>query len=366
MTLLPPSPAIIDNRARYRGCLLGGAIGDALGAPVEFLSRNDILVRFGPQGITDFAPAYGVTGAITDDTQMTLFTAEGLLRAHASAPNGTGDTLRRELALAYLRWLATQGEPRPAGLLNPPPPGPPTGLLLHRALHARRGPGNTCLTSLRTTRDPGAFASNDSKGCGGVMRAAPAGLYAYALQLGADTAFDIGVASAAITHGHPSGQLPSGALALIIERLCAGATLDEAIVAALARLRREPDHGETVETIELALQLAAQSAAPASAQATDHPRAIARLGEGWVAEEALAIALYCALVAGDFTEGVVLAVNHDGDADSTGAIAGNLLGAMLGEEAIPGKWRRGVELADVIGDMAAELYALRLSPGSRA
>lgn len=67
-------------QARFLGCLLGGAAGDALGAPVEFMSRAEILRRFGPKGIAQYAPAYGGLGTITDDTQMTLFTAEGLIR----------------------------------------------------------------------------------------------------------------------------------------------------------------------------------------------------------------------------------------------------------------------------------------------
>src|SRR5690606_6418819 len=67
-------------RGRFLGCLLGGAVGDALGAPVEFMKRAEILRRFGPKGITQYAPAYGGLGRITDDTQMTLFTAEGLIR----------------------------------------------------------------------------------------------------------------------------------------------------------------------------------------------------------------------------------------------------------------------------------------------
>ena len=66
---------------RVAGCLLGGAVGDALGAPIEFMRLSEIRERFGPQGLREFAPAYGRLGAITDDTQMTLFTAEGLLRA---------------------------------------------------------------------------------------------------------------------------------------------------------------------------------------------------------------------------------------------------------------------------------------------
>ena len=68
-------------------------------------------------------------------------------------------------------------------------------------------------------------------------------------------------------------------------------------------------------------------------------------------------------MASDFATGVCLAVNHGGDSDSTGAIAGNLLGARLGEEAIPKAWREAVELRDVIERIAEELYECLVAPG---
>ena len=116
MTLIPFSSSL----DRYRACLLAGAIGDALGAPVEFLTRREILRDFGPEGIRDHAPAYGRMAAITDDTQMTLFTAEGLLRARLHARAVAGDAVITDLpvpgreqcvvsvAQSYLQWLLTQ------------------------------------------------------------------------------------------------------------------------------------------------------------------------------------------------------------------------------------------------------------------
>jgi ADP-ribosylglycohydrolase len=86
------------------------------------------------------------------------------------------------------------------------------------------------------------------------------------------------------------------------------------------------------------------------------PETIGRIGGGWVGEEALAIALYCALSAqGDFARGVLLAVNHSGDSDSTGAITGNLLGLMLGNNAIPARWLGVLELREDIEALANDL-----------
>jgi ADP-ribosylglycohydrolase len=148
------------TRARFRGCLLGGAIGDALGAPIEFMSLDEIRGKFGGAGVTDLVAGSWPAGTITDDTQMTLFTAEAMIRGlHRFEGRGiasAASTARR----AYLRWLHTQGEPAPRDLLD----GWLIGL---KALHARRAPGNTCLAALLaggqgTVESP----ANDSKGCG--------------------------------------------------------------------------------------------------------------------------------------------------------------------------------------------------------
>jgi uncharacterized membrane protein len=93
----------------FRGCLLGGAVGDALGAPVEFMSRSEIVDRFGEDGIRDMASAYGKVGAITDDTQMTLFTADGALRSYVRWSLRGICHPPSVIHVAYLRWLHTQG-----------------------------------------------------------------------------------------------------------------------------------------------------------------------------------------------------------------------------------------------------------------
>lgn len=336
---------------RFRGCLLGGAVGDALGAPVEFMARNEILARFGPQGITGYAPAYGGLGTITDDTQMTLFTAEGLIRGWVRSCFKGITTYSGVTAHAYLRWLQTQSE-RPTCDIDFGTNE--TGWLFQQPqLHSRRAPGNTCLAALKAMKSLGVPASNTSKGCGGVMRMAPVGLFAWRLRDRElpQEAFRLATELAALTHGHPTGALTGGVLAVLVMALTDGASLLEALATAKACLRAEPDHEETLHAIELAEELATSG--------LPQEEAIARLGQGWIAEEALAISIYCALVARNFRHGVILAVNHDGDSDSTGSITGNLLGAMLGVKSIPDKWLEPLELRDVITELADDLYAFR-------
>lgn len=331
-----------DPRAAYRGCLLGGATGDALGAGVEFLSAEEIHARFGPAGLRDYVSAYGRRGAITDDTQMTLFTAEGLIRG-LMRQRSRGDSDYAEVTgWAYQRWLLTQGDRNLHGL-SPLQPAP-GWLWSIRELHSPRAPGNTCLSALRHAREPGAAAVNDSKGCGGVMRMAPVGLFVDT----PEDAFDLGCELSALTHGHPSGWLAGGAFAALVRLILDGESLEDALDPVSDMLAERFESEETLGALQFAADLASSDVVPSEA--------IRQLGQGWVAEEALAIAVYCALVAPDFREGVLMAVNHDGDSDSTGAIAGNLLGLMLGEAAIPQAWLQELELRDVIAQVANDLY----------
>ena len=341
----PPSGA----KRVYRGCLLGGAVGDALGAPVEFMSLAEIRATFGRAGITEFTTAFDRKGAITDDTQMTLFTAEGLLRAYvAGVAHGDPATVSPLVANAYARWLATQEMTPGGGEFDR------DGWLFGiREMHAQRVPGASCLTALEQMTRFGERAHNDSKGCGGVMRSAPVGLWCARLDEGmsaeriARRALELGAELAGLTHGHPTGRLAAGAMAALIALVAKGTTLPAAVGAVKTLIARYPGYVET---------LAAMNRAEATA-ARGVPRAetLVALGEGWTAEEALAIALTCALAAPDFETGVRLAVNHDGDSDSTAAIAGNLLGAMHGVEAIPKRWLISLELRRVVLDMADDL-----------
>ena len=326
---------------RIHGSLLVGAIGDALGAGGEFMRLSEIEKLFGPEGATDFTPHYGHDAPITDDTQMTLFTAEGLIRAVA---DGT-DPVKEGIWSAYQRWYHTQGGPLPDGT------DPASGLLGVLELHNRREPGRTCLKSMKNgvPGDPD-VPLNDRKGCGGVMRVAPVGMVAGS----DDTAYRLGCASAALTHGGPCGWSPAGVLAVMVRRLVVGDKLEDAV--AIGRSHAEAEQRDTgvVAALDAAIELAGR--APLDG------RMIEELGGGWWGDEALAIAVACVLAEPDPNQALLLAINHSGDSDSTGAIAGNLLGALHGTGPIRDDWCERVELADVIADIASQLVEVRIGP----
>lgn len=339
---------------RFRGCLIGGAIGDALGYPVEFQTLQQIKSDYGKNGVVDLmCDPLTRMARISDDTQMTLFTANGLqlwreaqsLHA-AGAMSGQMPSVIQFIYMAYQRWYYTQtGHIRTEDWLKPAFGEDSHDFILdQKELFHRRAPGNTCLSALQAGMGTPEKPLNHSKGCGGVMRVAPIGLHYYADPM---QAFDIGCKAAAITHGHVTGYLASGAFAMLIACLVQGNTIHEALEQSMAALKTYSGHEETVAALELARDLAASSY---SAE-----ESIAQLGEGWIAEEALAIAVYCALVRAEFEDALILSVNHDGDSDSTGAICGNLMGCMLGIDAIPIEWRKHVELSDFIGRMATDL-----------
>jgi len=336
------------NIKNFQGCLIGGAIGDALGAPIEFMSIDQIRSSFGEIGLTDYSEAYGRNGAVTDDTQMTLFTAEGLILSKVRREY-EGDT--GIIAAGYhalLRWLYTQETNLQDNLVQTHGTcsivdGVLTG---HKELFSLRAPGNSCLSSLKsgkigTTGDP----INNSKGCGGVMRMAPVGL-AYD---DAEKAFHFGCKLSALTHGHPTGYLASGTYAALISLIIFGNSLTKAIEDSILILKANKNHEETLKVVDKALNMVNKY--------TPEPEVIESIGAGWIAEEALGISLYCVLVANDdFKKGALLSANHSGDSDSTGSIAGNIMGALYGIDIIPESWVSGLELKELIKETAGDLF----------
>lgn len=337
--------AKLTAREKILGSFLGGAVGDALGAPVEFMSLAEIKAKFGSGGIRDYAPAYGRLGAITDDTQMTMFTAEALLRAYVRGNLRGIVSITSIVSHAYLRWLWTQGiesaaKPKPSDVMG--------WLWTVKELHSQRAPGRTCVGALKALdRFTDRRADNDSKGAGGIMRVAPAAMMFADRPAEALDVFHLGKEAAWLTHGHPSGYLSAAAFAVILHAILCDESLAVGIDRAQSLLVKEIGHEETLSALDMAVQLAKDGVGA--------ERALPLLGEAWVGEEALGVAVYCALVANGFREGVLMAVNHDGDSDTTGSLVGQLLGAMQGEGSIPEEWLIPLELRDTITQLATDI-----------
>ena len=348
-----------------RGCIFGGAVGDALGYPVEFLSEKAIFSKYGPHGITAYEKDSKTGKAlISDDTQMTLFTANGLLVGDTrGAMRGIQGWPRHYVAKAYIDWLKTQElsiqEVTSHDRLTKE--GGRSWLLDVPELYARRAPGNTCLSALREEKNGCFFEDyvmakrNHSKGCGGIMRVAP---IAVNYRIDIERLDMEGAQLAAITHGHSLGYMPAAILTHIINRIVfppegKKMSLKEIIQEARDTMHRifagDPHLPELTGIIDRAVSLAESGC-------EDDLHNIHQLGEGWVAEETLGISLYCALkYQNDFSAGMIAAVNHKGDSDSTGAVTGNILGALLGYGAIEEKWKKDLELSDVILEIADDL-----------
>jgi len=319
------------NSSKAQGSILGLAIGDALGHPTEFRTREKILASFGPNGVTDFVRLHDPrwpqipiilgtshpAGTYTDDTQMSIAVARGLLETM----NEPLEEKMKAVARHFVIWADSDEN--------------------------NRAPGETCMrgcTNLAKGIHWRHAGIAESKGCGSAMRVAPIGVLYHNDH---DTLLEVARASSVMTHGHDAA----------LEAAAAGA-----LMVAMAANGAEPE-----EIYEAIMDLCAPRSAEFSAcmqkvpQFLDAPPEIALseagLGESWVGDEAIASALYCFWRhKDDYVAGVLEAINTDGDSDSIGCIAGSALGARLGLEAIPQKWRDEVEDSAMLHALGEQLF----------
>lgn len=304
------TPEPLSLRDRYRGVLLGVACGDALGGPVEFLSRADIAERF-PDGVREFVGGGWLDldpGEITDDTQQTLILCqalteagldlaafgEGLLEWYRSAPKDIGNT-----TVVALRALATGTSPTESGEV---------------ALAARG--------------ERGAAAN------GAVMRCAPV-----ALRFRNDPAalVQASLKSARVTHAESRAAWGSVAVNQAIVHLLNGGSIADVSAAAVA--------GISDERVREAVLAAA--ALPRN-----------EVAAGGFVLETVGASFWALANYSTAEEIIVQAVSLGEDADSTGAVVGALAGAAFGAAALPGQWREKVQYRDELTEQADRLLAL--------
>ncbi|MGW5850972.1 ADP-ribosylglycohydrolase family protein [Streptomyces sp. NPDC055254] len=338
-----------DFRSRVRGTLLGSAIGDALGAPLAGLSLGAVREAHGAAGLTEPAPAHGRRGTVTAATQLTLFTVDGLIRAHVRRDTGNWHP-PTDIHRAYLRWAATQSD------WGPDERREDNGWLAQEEwLYARRAPDRASLLGfaddvLGTLDHPKNPAAHDA---GAAVRSAPFGLL---VGWEPSLVLQLSVECAAQSHGHPTAYLSAGALAVIVHGLTRGDSLDSAVRRALGLLAPRPGRQPVTDALERAL--AAVTQAPPGPEAVESLRA----GRPGDAADALGVAVYCALVAEDVPSGLRLAVNHGGDSAAAGALCGAMLGALHGETALPAAWLAGLEGRATLLELADD-FALEMTQG---
>ncbi|MGV9251631.1 ADP-ribosylglycohydrolase family protein [Streptomyces sp. NPDC003697] len=336
-----------DFRSRVRGTLLGVAVGDALGAPVDRLDLPAVREAYGADGLLDLAPAYGRRGAVTHFTQLTLFSVDGLIRAQVRRDSGAWHP-PTDLHRAYLRWAATQRD------WGPDERRKEDGWLAREEwLYARRDPDRTLLLglgdetmgTLEVPKNPGA------DGPEAAARSAPFGLL---VGWEPNLVVQLAVECAAQTHGHPVACLAAGAYAVIVHALARGDGLDGAVQKALALLAVRPGHQPVSEALQQALG--------AVRQGLPHPGRVEELAGEGTAAGLLAVAVYCALVGEDVRHGLCLAVNQSGPSGAAGALTGGLLGALHGETALPPAWLAELEGRPTVL-LLADDFAMEMTQG---
>lgn len=344
---------------KCRGSLVGGAIGDAFGYPVEFVySFEEIRYRYGEEGVTAYDLSYPWLdekfdkALFSDDTQMTLYTAEGLLEAERS-----GKEIVPTICNAYLAWYGHQIGRKVKISYE-------SGLSKIKELNQRRAPGNTCLSALAAIYR-GKEPMNNSKGCGGIMRVAPIGIYGACHEWSLDKTARIAGEVADLTHLHPLSTYSSAALAVIVYRCLSADNMDSETfksivyetldVIARGYGEEAPGMNDFKKIIEKAIRLDDNLL-------QDWEIIENGLGGGWVAEETLAIAIFSVLRhIDDFNACMISAVNHGGDSDSTGAVAGNIIGAILGYGLIPDKFKDSIQLKELLLSMSDQLCYIEKS-----
>ncbi len=313
-------PAAPARAARFAGAVLGAAIGDAMGHPVEFIgSVSSIRARFGPEGVTRFELFWERDGKrfapYTDDTQM----AEVVLRTLLDGHSDLDETMRR-MANGFVEWSQ-----HPQG--------------------GHRAPGNACMSGCRRLAQGVPWSEGGGEtagGCGSVMRAYPFGLV-FADDL--EKAESWAVAHSKLTHRDPIALAASAAMAVGMVHIMRDeepAAVLEAMVSAANRYSER-----TADMMKTTI---------AEARMGIGPEVTLERLQAWAAHEAIAAAVYVFTRHPDDPRRAILeGTNTPGDSDSIATLAGALVGGRCGIDALPAEWVRDVERSKELLELARRI-----------
>ena len=317
-----------QNKQAVCGSLLGLAAGDALGYPIEHIYKGKA-----PQPITGYLlDAKTGKACISANTQLMLCTLQGILIAETRVrTRGAGTSIDRYVQIIDQRWAALQGQAVDARR------GVAQWLLSQPEMRARRAPGKTCIEALKD-----GVPNPEKKSPGSIVRTAPVGLY-----------YDLDVkrvpflAEKIVSITHPATAHAANVYASILYDLVYAKMDLYTAIAASTSGKVAQEEFDLWRLLELSFALAHNTA--------PDEENMYEIGRGWSAEKALARAVYCAArYQGDFSSGILAAVQYGGDVDAIGALTGSLLGAMCGLDGIDEKWTKNLELYDTILRMATD------------
>jgi ADP-ribosylglycohydrolase len=311
----------IELSNRFVGTIVGFAVGDALGMPAEFLTRDQILRYYG-KPITDFIKAHNghacdflPPGSYTDDTQMMLAMAESLIECRKVDPPRQAESL--------LSWFQ-----------NSDPHRAPTRANVRACKH---------LASGRPWQKSGVFSS----GCGAAVRMPPIGLFLYKQP---EALVRCALENCSITHTEPRARAAAVAVACLIGRLVEAngksSPGDQVLEAADRVDPLDKDMAAMLRWVTQIVHLPPDEA-------------LFEIGSSSDALEAIPAAVYCFLkYPRNFAHSVLAAVNAGDGSNSVAALAGCMVGAFSGLESIPKRWRKEVENADLLAGIGENLFRL--------
>ncbi len=298
-----------DLKKKLRGYLFGTACADALGRPVEHLTLEQIKEKYGEKGILELPP----NSSWTDDTQLMLVLARGLLQGAELELPELMDKIAEELIL----WL---DEPD-------------------------LGAGATTKGAALSLKDGIHWTESglNSKTCGSLMRV---GILGFIFSNDPEKLIEVASLSGRITHNHPTADAASIAGAYAVKLALDGVDPEDMFLPLLEVTEGISD--EFTEALKSSYELAHSNLSDEDA--------LRKLGQGWYADETFALAYFCILRYPDnYKKAVQAAVNITGDSDSVGSVAGGILGARLGIEAVPVSWVESLKEKEIIEEMVEPL-----------
>ncbi len=337
-------------QSSYRGCLLGMAVGDAMGYTVDSRSWQEIQEDYGPNGLLGYDLVNGYAD-VTSYTQLAAFACNGLLFGLTRGQlSGKMAPFIKYIALSSFEWAAMQrawGRPTKTYCW-----------LGRKEAICRRHCMDTRMVETLNRKNLGTLETptNNDPGPYSLTAAIGVGLFYDEDRMDQQEIDRLGAEAVALTHGNPTAFLSGAVLTHIMSKLLRkpDASLKKVVMEAVEAMKEQFGH-----QYSQAFDIATLIRHAITYSETHGVRAVdimERLGCDNAAQ-VLAGAIYACLVSGDdFDRAMIVSVNHSGRSAAAGAIAGAILGIRLGEEALPDFYIECLEPAEVLRELADDMY----------